>query len=604
MNPIDDRFVVDSHAAPLIEKSNLSNSIENSIRPLSIENITEPLSPARISTPVKISSFVTPEEKTQIVTILEQAKTELIQEITLLLADAPIDQINLYKTLINKRVDEHIKNLDDMGFHFQQLYFAINTNLKKTPLDFEFSLRRKEGNLAPLFDNSVPDRAVVTYIEQLVKFKSSLQSQKSINENDIAAIDHCLVAMKESLKLALPVTLVVTNVGLEQKVAKTTLEAKLNSQLKNMNEGDVVYIPAGYMRGTTRDVIDSMRYEDYKDHFRKMAMSNKKTFGHAVFIRCTKISNNYEFDVYDAMSHNSPKPSDVRSVKPTTFRAPLDEAGLQKFCSDLARCTQLKGFNEAPDTTFSNCFSGFEKIKDKNFISNHYRRQEINNCAQFSLRSFISTEIPEQLFKELDQFMINEGIKNCNSYLNQESGFLYKHPALQPKNKFHFLTVWATSILFHQKNISHVDDYVAYSINGKPASEFLGKLRRTFYEKSYSEHKNKIQYLLLNARGLIMEQDYEGLKAVTLKLGQARVNYALQIGKTLEEIKQLELDSPLFRSIDEKANEEVHLKKMLKDPSELDLLMINKFGLEAIFQHFDHLGSYAELQAIYDASVG
>lgn len=142
-------------------------------------------------------------------------------------------------------------------------------------------------SMMTLLDNSVPDRAMVTYIEELTKFKFANSSRLSDGDNE--KINQSLAKLKDALKVSVLVTVTLQSKGSDQKIAKKALESNLSSKLKALSIGEELMIPSGFMRGSIGDILAAFKHD--KEGLPKMC-------GHAVFVKCTKTAETtYQFEV-------------------------------------------------------------------------------------------------------------------------------------------------------------------------------------------------------------------------------------------------------------------------------------------------------------------
>lgn len=300
-------------------------------------------------------------------------------------------------------------DLKDSGFIFQQLYFASNKISSKK-------------NINRYLNYSTPDRAILGYLEELLRFKFSAR----LSFKEEAEIESCIDAVKNSLKIALMNSVCIYNKNKKTKFSqKNTIKLYLESRLNNLEILDSFSIPCGYFKGSPYSFLH-------------------KGTGHAIMCDIKRINNNfYEITVINT-GEGKDKEKNVYLVNKeeliqTNFFDKLS------FCLEIPRSSKKSGIDH-----FYDCFESFTSIKNIEFAD-----QLVDSCTQFSFKAYINYLLKDNssLWNKFDAHFYQSVSQKCENFLvsvkNEKLNktYVYRHPLIKPSNILQFIFVWLLCLL-------------------------------------------------------------------------------------------------------------------------------------------------------------
>lgn len=339
--------------------------------------------------------------------LLKELKIELQKELKLFI---PEKDYKNFSHGIKLRLKSLKNDLTDSGFLFQQLFYAKNIN-------------SAEKNVNIFLNYSMTDRAILGYLEELLRFKSS----GNLEANEEKEINNCIESVKNSLKIALMNSVCIYNKSNKNKMKQTHfISTYLEAKAKDLKVGDALAIPCGYLKGSPYSFFN-------------------KGVGHATVCHIKRLNaSNYEITVINTGEGND-KTYNVFSAKSTE----LFEKN--KFFQNLTQCINIsKSSKESAIDQFYACFKDFTPIK-KEFFEN----QVIDNCTQFSIKAYIKFFLKENesLWNKFDSHFYQSVSQKCENFLFSTKDkkltkkFIYRHPFIKPKNLLQFIFVWLICLL-------------------------------------------------------------------------------------------------------------------------------------------------------------
>jgi hypothetical protein len=326
-----------------------------------------------------------------------------------------------------------------------------------------------------MLDSSVPDRACMSYLEQLMKIDKMGIEGVNFERKDLKEI---IAKVKEAYKVALMVSLAVNSS--DKTLDKRVLSQYLTKKAQELEVGQELMIPSGYIQGDTSDVL-------------------KEGNGHSIFVKCTKIyGDEFRFGIFNTGEGTEVHQFYDGKVFPKKYEGILEQEQLAHFFKNLTECYDVSLEEKKPVTLFYDCFAGLTEIKwDEN---NEYHKllasatQNIGSCTQYSLRAFINTELRKKdetvaLYGKIDDFIIEDGIKKCEEFIetlrteHHNYELYYQHPGLKPMDRLHFLLIWILSCIFIDRELSYKGKQLELKVEQEELETFLSVIKTNPPEK-------------------------------------------------------------------------------------------------------------------------
>lgn len=383
---------------------------------------------------------------------------EGLRNIQAKLVKAPLSDDIVRNIKLANRICELERDYRAPGSAFQRLYFASNIRFGG-----EFESVRK------MLDNSRPDRALYAFIKDLESYKEQLTSK-----DEIGKVNDIINEFTHSFEIALLLSLYFDepSMSLKEEI-RMDIIGSINDKYMNLEVGETLHIPSGYMIGDTYDVFEGL---------------SGNVVGHSTILSLTK--ENEEIATARYINSNSHKQYNIQ-IKGSQINNVAD--GMTKFLRldqleiDPNDETLIKVYRERHSVSStgesSDDDSDLEDIKlmiattsieflsddllcavlENNKVENaqgkglevEIEKQTVNNCTYMCLKhSMISSH--EDIQEDFFNFQIQKRQRDANLVLDtmeeQDNEYInYRHPFLRISKKkdalFYFKWISLAAVL-------------------------------------------------------------------------------------------------------------------------------------------------------------
>ena len=303
------------------------------------------------------------------------------------------------------------------SFALQSLYFDTQSSPRHYCNSDSFHERNTFYDDYKKFEalnDSYPDFQIFALVNDLTEFKATLEE----NSPEIAKIDEALAKLEKSKNAAMLVSEIMgTYTTTEKEALRVKLSTLLSTQIQEMNAGESIIIPGGYMNGNIYNLFGS-----------------DTALGHSITIKLIKeLDNSFTMRLYDtAGSKHDRDPRRKNRVYPyivqnITQASLLDLQFMQKL-TELSYSVGNRKHEESHLYDLVNALG--DKKTDYNNERSYNKQGNVNNCTKKSLQVWLHDELSdnELAYRKFRSFRIERSLAKVRPIMNRFWGLFYTIP--------------------------------------------------------------------------------------------------------------------------------------------------------------------------------